>query len=276
MFSTGRKDSAEYVPLATHQDGGSSEDVDPNLQNPVSGPPPKGRLSPFIIWTSAIVALLSFVNLILIPNTILHYQLSEEDLAKLPYPDLHIGFNRIDKLLHDTLPRPYIRTWPLQIARINQGIKDTVYGNSQEVFISVKDSTLMRFVVPKGSTDQLCAFGWKGPVETRKQDLTTKGDISEIEVWSIISPMVGSPGTVDNLDFDNVSWNNRPVRGELLGTMDLKNDLVNATTENFACPSQDKHLVVEFRCVRVDCQVSFSQIKDVHPNMGFELLRQIP
>jgi hypothetical protein len=125
----------------------------------------------------------------------------------------------------------------------------------------------MRFLVPKGSDDQSCAIGWKGPVETRKQDLSTKGDISEIEIWSIIAPAIGSPGSPDDLDFDTMSWNNRPVRGELLGTLDLQNGLENATTETFRCPS-DKHLVVELSCVRVDCQVSFSQIKDVHPNMG--------
>jgi hypothetical protein len=126
----------------------------------------------------------------------------------------------------------------------------------------------MRFPVPQGSPDQSCAIGWKGPVENRLQDLTTKGDISEIEVWSIIAPTIGSSGPVDDLDFNYVSWNNRPVRGELLGTLDLKNGLANVTTEKFGCPSKDRHLVVEFRCVRVDCQVSFSQIKNVHPNMG--------
>ncbi|KAF5364809.1 hypothetical protein D9758_009351 [Tetrapyrgos nigripes] len=278
-----RKDSSEYVPLATHQDGGSSEDVDSPVGSPTLVPRPKARLPQYLLWTSVLVALLSLVNLVLLPKTILHYELSEAALAKLPYPDLHIGFSRIEKLLHDTLPRPYIHSWPTHIARINEGLKNTVYGNSLEVFVSVrvsflilsvispfliiisiaiKDSTLMRFTVPEGSADQSCAVGWKGPVETRVQDLTTKGDISEIEIWSIIHD------SAFDLDFDAVSWGTRPVRGELLGTLDLKSSLANATTEKFRCPSQDKFLVVEFRCVRVDCQVSFSQIKDVHPNMG--------
>jgi hypothetical protein len=94
------------------------------------------------------------------------------------------------------------------------------------------------------------------------------------------SESAGSPGfesvnvdDLDDLDFDRMSWNNRPVRGELLGTLDMS--LGNATTtEKFECPrpsqsqSRGENLVVEFRCVRVDCQVSFSQIGEVRPSMG--------
>jgi hypothetical protein len=139
---TSRKDSSEYVPLATHQDGGSfEEDGDIRLDSPTTGPS-KTRPSQFLLWTSILVALLSCVNLVLLPKTILHYELSEDALKKLPYPDLHVGFNRIEKLLHDKFPRPYIRSWPMQIGRINQGLKNAVYGDSKEVFISVKVSFL--------------------------------------------------------------------------------------------------------------------------------------
>ncbi|KAF5364828.1 hypothetical protein D9758_009360 [Tetrapyrgos nigripes] len=268
MYRSHKDESSEYVPLAMHQDGDSGEDVDYCLHRliPVSEPPAITRPSPYVFWTSVLIALLSLVNLILISKTILHYQVSDAALDALPYPDLHVGFNRIEKLLHNTLPRAYIHVWPTHIARINQGLKNAVYGSFYEVFISVK----------------------KGPIETRKQDLVTKGDISEIEVWSIISPAVAASASVscesvgqsdlDNLDFDTMSWNNRPVRGELLGTLDLQSGqgLLNATTEKFACPRRNKHLVVELRCIRVDCQVSFSRIMDVHPSMGFELLRQVP
>ncbi|KAK7434067.1 hypothetical protein VKT23_020393 [Stygiomarasmius scandens] len=182
MYSS-HKDSAEYVPLATHQDGDSSDDVNLNDARISSrSAPSKNRLSPFILWTSVAVAILSTLNLILIPWTMSAYELSESQLAKLPYPDLHVGFSRIDKLLHNILPRPYIHSWPEKIARINEGLKDTIYGSGNQVFISVKDSTIMKFPIPAGTEEQACAIGWQGPVETRKQDLTTKGDISEIEV----------------------------------------------------------------------------------------------
>jgi len=130
----------------------------------------------------------------------------------------------------------------------------------------------MKFPIPEGSEAQACAIAWQGPVETsiRKQDLTTKGDISEIEVWSVIAPSTTDTSTtrLDDLDFDSLSWRNRPVRGELLGTLNLQQGLLNATTVEFGCPTESKNLVVEFRCVRVDCHVSFAQIKGLNPKMG--------
>ncbi|THU98607.1 hypothetical protein K435DRAFT_964836 [Dendrothele bispora CBS 962.96] len=283
MFSA-HKDSAEYVPLATHQDEDSSDDGNvtdsarPNSSRLTL--PSKSRLSPFILWASVVVAALSTLNFALIPWTMSAYELSETQLAKLPYPDLHVGFNRIDKLLHNIVPRPFIHSWPEHIVRINEGLKDTVYGSGNQVFISVKDSTIMKFPIPEGTRDQACVIGWQGPVETREQDLNTKGDISEIEVWSVIAPSsvdANNGVTMDSFDFDSISWNTRPVRGELLGTLDLKGGLIlNATTVKFGCPTDSKSLVVELRCVRVDCHVDFAQIEEVRPRMGFELLRQIP
>lgn len=136
----------------------------------------------------------------------------------------------------------------------------------------------MRFPPPPGSgIGNACALSWRAPPELsgRAKDLTTKGDVSEIEVWQLIAPSATttsatSPSTMDELDYDTLSYSTLPVRGELLGVLNLSEES-NSTTAEFACPSGTDSLVVEMRCQRVACHVSFLQI-DLTPSFGFELL----
>ncbi|KAK8141451.1 hypothetical protein G3M48_010494 [Beauveria asiatica] len=137
----------------------------------------------------------------------------------------------------------------------------------------------MRFPLPPGSgIGHACALSWRAPPELsgRAKDLTTKGDVSEIEVWQLIAPSATAisaaapPSTMDELDYDTLSYSTLPVRGELLGVLNLSEKPSNTTAE-FACPSGTESLVVEMRCQRVACHVSFMQI-DLKPSFGFELL----
>ena len=137
----------------------------------------------------------------------------------------------------------------------------------------------MRFPIPSTGANA-CALSWRPPPEfsARVKDLTTKGDITEIEVWQLIAPSVTSAtsanvsSTMNELDYDTLSYSNLPVRGELLGVLDLTAK-PNSTTLEFACPSGAESLVVEMRCQRVACHVSFMQI-DMAPRFGFELVRR--
>lgn len=104
----------------------------------------------------------------------------------------------------------------------------------------------------------------------RTKDLTTKGDITEIEVWQLIATSATNSSTMDELDYDTLSYSTLPVRGELLGVLDLTGR-PNSTTVEFACPSHDESLVVEMKCQRVACHVSFKQV-DIAPTFGFELV----
>lgn len=130
---------------------------------------------------------------------------------------------------------------------------------------------------PGSGIGNACALSWRAPPELsgRAKDLTTKGDVSEIEVWQLIAPSATttsatSPSTMDELDYDTLSYSTLPVRGELLGVLNLSEES-NSTTAEFACPSGTDSLVVEMRCQRVACHVSFLQI-DLTPSFGFELL----
>ena len=121
-------------------------------------------------------------------------------------------------------------------------------------------------------------LSWQPPPEfsARAKDVTTKGDITEIEVWQLIAPSATSaaaPFSMDELDDDNLSYSTLPVRGELLSVLDLTAK-PNSTTMEFACPSKAEKLVVEMRCQRVACHVSFMQI-DMAPRFGFELVRKM-
>ncbi|KAI0060042.1 hypothetical protein BV25DRAFT_1766136, partial [Artomyces pyxidatus] len=201
-----------------------------------------------------VIACLSLFNLSLLPFTLTTTRLTDEQLAKLPYPDQRLGLEKAAKAIPKT--PAYIYEWPENIARLSQKLRNAVYGSSNIVFISVEDSTVMRFRVPPtgGST---CAVSWSGPPAggIRNVDLETKGDISQIEVWSVIAPnpVTGAaPGTpASSIDFDTLSWNTRPIQGELLGTLDLTKR-PNSTTVEFACPSEDT-LTVELRCLRTAC-----------------------
>ena len=142
-----------------------------------------------------------------------------------------------------------------------------------EILTTDKDSTLMRFPIPSHGTD-ICALSWKPPPDTsaRVKDLTTKGEITEIEVWQLIATSTTTSRDMNELDYDTLSYATMPVRGELLGVLDITAK-PNSTTVGFACPSEEDHLVVELRCQRVACHVSFMQVEFV-PRFGFELLRR--
>lgn len=133
----------------------------------------------------------------------------------------------------------------------------------------------MRFPAPSSSDATVCSLSWRPPPEysVRAKDLTTKGDISEIEIWQLIAPTANSSSTMDELDYDTLSYSNLPVQGELLGVLDLT-ARPNSTTTEFACPSHGESLVVEMKCQRVACHVSFKQV-DITPAFGFQLVTRV-
>ena len=62
----------------------------------------------------------------------------------------------------------------------------------------------MRFPIPSAGVN-VCALSWRPPPKfsARAKDVTTKGDITEIEVWQLIAPSATSaavPSSMDELD----------------------------------------------------------------------------
>ncbi|KAL3291921.1 SAM-dependent methyltransferase [Colletotrichum asianum] len=263
MFSAkGKSNSSRYAPLALHDNGrGSSvtlekrssteEDEDddhsaPLLEAsetlPALAPSKPSQLPRLIFYLSFAVALLSVANVALLPATLSKYQyypFSDSELEALPYGDARLGLDRAAKMLPP--PKVYHHAWPDRI--LTEG----------------KDSTIMRFPVPSAGVNA-CAIFWKLPPENsvRVKDLATKGDITEVEVWQVIAPsptLAPVASSMDELDYDTLSYSALPVRGELLGVLDLTAQ-TNSTTVEFACPSDAGSLVVEMRCQRVACHLS--------------------
>ncbi|KAJ0275061.1 hypothetical protein COL940_009000 [Colletotrichum noveboracense] len=303
MFSAkGKSNSSRYAPLALHDNGqcssvtvekrsSSEEDEDddhsaPLLETsetlPALAPSKPSQLPRLIFYLSFAVALLSVANVALLPATLSKYQyypFSDSELEALPYGDARLGLDRAAKMLPP--PKVYYHAWPDRIVRVSRKLKNAVWGHGAQVYVTVeltedKDSTIMRFPVPSAGVNA-CAISWKPPPENsaRVKDLATKGDITEVEVWQVIAPsptLAPVASGMDELDYDTLSYSALPVRGELLGVLDLTAQ-PNSTTVEFACPSEAESLVVEMRCQRVACHVSFKQI-DMLPSFGFEMVRR--
>ncbi|KAJ5826569.1 hypothetical protein N7447_003332 [Penicillium robsamsonii] len=291
--SKAKSSSSQYAPLSLHDDSeGSSASLEkrsseddhsaPLLEGsdnlPGLAPSKPSQLPKLILYFSFALALLSAVNVALLPTTLSKYQaypFSDSDLAALPYGDARLGLDRAAKVIPP--PRVYHHAWPDRIARVSRNLKNAVWGQGAQVYVTVeKDSTIMRFPIPSNGANA-CALSWRPPPEFsgRAKDLTTKGDITEIEVWQLIAPSATSAtasSTMDELEYDTLSYSTLPVRGELLGVLDLTAK-PNSTTLEFACPSGVESLVVEMRCQRVACHVNFMQV-DITPRFGFELVRR--
>jgi len=270
----------EYAPLAGNADGyddesRSSKEEASNDQDFEPTTSKSSLLPKVILYGSLVVACLSSLNVLLLPLALTAYiahPYSESALQNLPWPDTRLGLDRAAKMIPP--PKSYSFAWPEKIARVSQVLKNAVYGDGTQVYITVEDSTIMEFLVPSEG-GPACVLTFRPPPEfsARVNDLQTKGDITEIEAWSIIAPNPAMTSADGEIDFDNLSWNTRPVQGELLGTLDLTRT-PNATTVEFACPRETDSLTVEFRCLRVACHVAFKQV-DMLPRFGFELARRL-
>ncbi|EJP66169.1 SAM-dependent methyltransferase [Beauveria bassiana ARSEF 2860] len=238
MFSSKAKpSSSQYEPLSVRDEGEgfgaasekrlSSEDDHsvPLLEASDNMPAQPSPLPKLILYFSLALALLSTVNIALLPITLSKYQahpFSDSELEELPYGDARLGLDR----LADFLPPPqvYHHAWPDRIARVSRKLKKSVWGQGVQVYITVEDSTIMRFPAPAPSTGvNACAVSWRPPPElsARARDLITKGDVTEIEVWQLIAPSATASSSMDEVDYDTLSYSTLPVRGELLGVLDL-------------------------------------------------------
>ncbi|KAB8228273.1 class I SAM-dependent methyltransferase [Aspergillus alliaceus] len=241
MSSKAKSSSSQYAPLSLHDDGeGSSATLEKRSSSsdysaplleasdnlPALAPSKPSQLPWLILYFSFALALLSAVNIALLPSILSKHQaypFSDSELEVLPYGDARLGLHRAAKFIPP--PQVYHHTWPDRIARVSRKLKNATWGQGVQVYVTVEDSTIMRFPIPSTSVNT-SALSWRAPPEfsARAKDLTTKGDITEIEVWQLIAPSASSAtvsSSMDKLDYDTLSYSTLPVRGELLGVLDL-------------------------------------------------------
>ncbi|PMB67598.1 hypothetical protein BM221_005765 [Beauveria bassiana] len=156
MFSSKAKpSSSQYQPLSLRDDGEgfgavtekrlSSEDdhsvplLEDSDNMPAVAPSQPSPLPKLILYFSLALALLSTVNIALLPITLSKYQahpFSDSELEELPYGDARLGLDR----LADFLPPPqvYHHAWPDRIARVSRKLKKSVWGQGVQVYITVE------------------------------------------------------------------------------------------------------------------------------------------
>jgi len=169
MFSFKVKSSSpQYAPLSPHSDGedfsptlekrsSSSEDDHsaPLLEHEASdslaalGPSKPSLLPKLVLYFSFALALLSAVNIALLPTTLSKYQaypFSDSELEALPYGDARLGLDRAAKLAPP--PQVYHRAWPDRIARVSRRLRNAVWGDGVQVNITVEVRIIPYLLLP--------------------------------------------------------------------------------------------------------------------------------
>jgi hypothetical protein len=155
MSSKEKFSSSQYTPLSLHEDGESSSsslekrssseddhsaplleasDNLPGLASSKSSQMPK-----LVLYFSFALALLSAVNVALLPSTLSKYQaypLSDSEVEALPNGDSRVGLDRVAKFMPP--PQVYNHAWPDRIARVSRKLKNSVFGNGVQVYVTVE------------------------------------------------------------------------------------------------------------------------------------------
>lgn len=156
MFSSkGKSNSSEYAPpplqndgedsIATHEMRSSSEDdhsvplLEASNDLPTVPPSKSSQLPKLILYFSFALALLSAVNIAILPATLSKYQaypFSDSELEALPYGDARLGLDRAAKMIPP--PQVYRHSWPDRIARVSRKLQNAVWGQGVQVYVTVE------------------------------------------------------------------------------------------------------------------------------------------
>jgi len=152
MFSSKAKSSSsDYAPLARHDDGSeesiatlekrssSEDDHSAPLLEASDTPSKSSQLPKLILYFSFALALLSTVNVALLPTILSKYQaypFSDSELEALPYGDARLGLYRAAKMIPP--PQVYHHAWPDRIARVSRKLKNAVWGQGVQVYVTVE------------------------------------------------------------------------------------------------------------------------------------------
>jgi hypothetical protein len=106
---------------------------------PVLAPSSLSQPPKLILYFSCALVLLSTVNVALLPTTLSMYRaypFSDSELEAFPYGDARLGLDRAAKMILP--PQIYHRAWPDKIARVSRKLKNAVWGQGVQVYITVE------------------------------------------------------------------------------------------------------------------------------------------
>ncbi|TQW04090.1 SAM-dependent methyltransferase [Cordyceps javanica] len=130
-------------------------------------PSKPSQLPRLILYFSFALALLSAVNIALLPATLARYRdypLSDSDLAALPHGAAGVGLEHVADFMP---PSPVYRySWPDRIARVSRKMKSAVWGQGKQVYITVevrRIPQLCAFPFPPMARIPACSLGERHP-----------------------------------------------------------------------------------------------------------------
>jgi hypothetical protein len=189
-----------------------------------------------------------------------------------PYPNLEKGLATINK---KKMKRPKM-IFPRSFVRANAAEPNRVYNSGSSVLLSPSDSMFYHWKY--NSTWPRCYIsGWVSPHDklvAANKSYIAEGDVTAIEIWNVSS-------LTDSESLTTMSWNTRPNRLSLMGTVnftsrDIQSQIehldgqeLRAPTPLFGC-SGWVDLTVEIACK--SCRLQFDQIFSA-PALGFELIQ---
>jgi hypothetical protein len=155
--SRAKPSTSQYAPVSLHDDGEvSSESLEKRISEddhsvplleasdslPTDSslaPSKPSQLPKLILYFSFALALLSAVNVALLPTTLSKYQsypFSGSDVEALPYGDARLGLDRVADFIPP--PKVYNHAWPEKIVRVSRKLKNAVWGNGAQVYVTVE------------------------------------------------------------------------------------------------------------------------------------------
>ncbi|KZT04771.1 uncharacterized protein LAESUDRAFT_283178 [Laetiporus sulphureus 93-53] len=164
-------------------------------------------------WIHSIALLLSTVLMICSFYLVFHAPsiVWPHDVRGLRKPDQYPGLNFVPKY---TKKGP-ATIFPSKIVRANKASPDTFYAPGAHVVLSDNDSMFYQWPM-KPSIFKLCIIeAWVTPQDHLEllppnKTWTASGNLSEIQIWNVTSPAA---------PIESMSWNTRPERISLLGTV---------------------------------------------------------
>ncbi|KAJ7741291.1 hypothetical protein B0H16DRAFT_1565250 [Mycena metata] len=189
-----------------------------------------------------------------------------------PSPNLDQGHATMRKMKFK-FPR---MVFPMFIVRANAAAPDTVYQSGPSVVLSQSDSMIYHWRT-NSSWPKCYLAGWVSASKdliAGHKSYTSEGDMTAIEMWNLSTP--ANPQVLKTM-----SWNTRPQRLSLLGTVNftsretqarlgyLDAQEIKAPTPRVDCLG-DTEITVEVVCK--GCRLEFEQVFSMPP-LGFELMQ---
>jgi hypothetical protein len=260
---------AEYMPLTstspTEHDDEEFESLKPGGQLPQKYDNVNTKNRTILMWFTILMAVLEisaavvFYNYVSSTTSGLEYIRSPDDVTATlrmvrPSPNLEKGRANIKQ---NNLKAPQM-IFPRVIVRANALEPNRMYHSGTSVLLSPSDSMIYYWKI-KGTRLKCYISAWvslSDKLIAANKSYIAEGDVTAIEIWKVSTP-------TDPNSLKTMSWNTRPERLSLMGTVNFTSQVgddgqeLKWPTPLFDC-SGTVNLTIEIVCM--SCSLQFDQI----------------